>query len=763
MVVGGIYPEIDEFIASLRPGMVEVPDLVYLALGASASRAVSLVEGLSGVVLTHDNCTRQSVVCGPAAAIDTAASRAREAGILAQALPFRTGFHSPMFAPYTGPMRDALAKLAVRDPRVPVWSATSLAEYPRDPAPLADLVLRHLVEPVRFRQLTEVLHESGIRAFVQVGPGSLTGFADDTLETRDHIAVATASPKRDALAQLRRCAAALWAEGLSPRFDPLTSPADRAAMSHRRPSRGSDESSMPVKLRLGGEIVRLEGALGPVGISAGGPAMAGGFAAADDPVLAELNALLAETSAAAASVAAASVAVAAVAAPATDPGPVDGPSMGLSRQRWAIDGARNRPAAAPEEVAEEREFSLRTMPDMRDHGLFPQAEGWPDEEDLFPVVPMTTLLEIMGDAALALAPGAVVIGFQHVRALRWLSCAPATHTVVRAASTGEGRVKVTIEGFASGYVLLSDSYPKAPAPDRTPLRNQRPATISAAELYTDGWMFHGPRFAAVANIAAIADDGITGSLRSSRVRGALLDGAGQLVGHWMQVSRTVDQDVLPTGIATVRLYGPQPSTGQLLDFTGWIREITDTEMRADAELRASDGRVWCRFEGWTTRRFATDDAIWRVKLHPETNTLAWIAPGGWTVVRERWPNTASRELIMRRYLNTAERGEYERLNPLQQRRWLLGRVAIKDAVRQWLWDRGASAIYPAELTVAELADGVRVRGPFRAPRVSFTVSGEHACAVAIAGDNRDGFTVGVDADGAVLITEPGRPPVTLSP
>jgi len=750
MVVAGIYPEIDEFIASLRPGMVEVPDLVYLALGASAARAGSLIDGLSGVVLTHDNCTRQSVVCGPAAAIVALASRAREAGILAQVLPFRTGFHSPMFAPYTGPMREALAKLAVREPRVPVWSATSLAEYPREPAALADLVLRHLVEPVRFRQLTEVLYESGIRAFVQAGPGSLTGFADDTLEARDHIAIATAVSKRDPLSQLRRCAAALWSEGLAPHFDrlPAGAPSQGAAMSQRRPSRGSDDSSRPVKLRLGGEIVRLEGLA------------AGGFGAAGDPVLAELNALLAETTAAAAAVAAAAVAAAAGPAPAAA-GPVDVTSTGIGPGRCHIDtGADTGADAPPAEVVEEREFSLRTMPDMRDHCLFPQAEGWPDDEDLFPVVPMTTLLEIMGDAALALAPGAVVMGFQQVRAMRWLSCAPATRAVVRAVGAGEGRVKVTIEGFAGGYVLLSDSYPKAPAPDETPLRNQRPAPVSAAELYTDGWMFHGPRFAAVANIGVTADDGITGSLRSSPARGSLLDSAGQLVGHWMQVSRTVDQHVLPTGIAAVRLYGPQPSTGQLLDCAWRIREVTGTEMRADAELRTPDGRVWCRIEGWTTRRFTTDDAIWRVKFHPEINVLAETVPGGWNVVRERWPDTASRELIVRRYLNTAERAEYGRLNPLQQRRWLLGRVAIKDAVRRWLWDRGAGAIYPAELTVA---DGPEVRGPFRAPPVSFAIGGEHAVAVAVAGDNHDGFTVGVDDAGAVLITEPGRPPVTLTP
>jgi hypothetical protein len=399
------------------------------------------------------------------------------------------------------------------------------------------------------------------------------------------------------------------------------------------------------------------------------------------------------------------------------------------------------------------------MPDTADHGLFPQPDGWPDDTDRFPVVPLTTILEVMGDAALTLAPGRVVAGFRQVRAMRWLTVAPPTRTTVRAALDREDTVRVSIEGYAAGYVLLADGYPAAPAPDGAPLHRQRPAPVTAREMYADRWMFHGPRFAGVANIATVADDGITGTVLSLPARGALLDSAGQLVGHWMQVSRTVDQTVLPTGIGAVHHYGPQPPLGVSLDCTVWIREVTGTELRADAEMRTRDGRVWCRIEGWTNHRFAADDAIWKVKLAPGRNTLSWLAPGGWTVLRERWPDTASRELMMRRYLNAAERAQYERLNPLQQRRWLLGRIVVKDAVRRSLWDRGAGAIYPAELTVADADGGVLVRGPFQAPPVSFALSRPDSpgrpCAVAIAGRSRAGLSVDIDSSGVVLVTESG--------
>jgi hypothetical protein len=184
-------------------------------------------------------------------------------------------------------------------------------------------------------------------------------------------------------------------------------------------------------------------------------------------------------------------------------------------------------------------------------------------------------------------------------------------------------------------------------------------------------------------------------------------------------------------------------------------------MRADAELRTGDGQVWCQIEGWTTRRFATNEAIWNVKLQPGINTLARLCPGGWNAVREAWPDMASRDLIMRRYLNASERAHYERLTPRQQREWLLRAMAAKDAVRRWLWDRGCGPVYPAEVTVQDAGAGVRVSGPFRAPQVSVASrlppGAAAGGAIAIVGDQPVDFSVDLDHDN-LFITQPGREP-----
>ncbi|MEU8917517.1 beta-ketoacyl synthase N-terminal-like domain-containing protein, partial [Streptomyces nigrescens] len=223
MVVAGMYPPqaVDAFLDSLRPGSLAVPDLVYAALGCGAPQAAAALTGLERIAVSHDNCPHQSVICGAPQPLAEAVRRLAGQGIRAQELPFRSGFHTPMWAPYLHQTGTAFDALPLRDQRLPVWSATTAAPFPDDPSAIRRLVLRHLLEPVRFQELTRRLYETGVRAFVQLGAGSLPGFVSDTLHGQDHLAVTAADSRRDGPAQLRRLAAALWTEGLSPCWERL--------------------------------------------------------------------------------------------------------------------------------------------------------------------------------------------------------------------------------------------------------------------------------------------------------------------------------------------------------------------------------------------------------------------------------------------------------------------------------------------------------------------------------------------------------------
>ncbi|MGW7491699.1 beta-ketoacyl synthase N-terminal-like domain-containing protein, partial [Streptomyces sp. NPDC054786] len=260
MVVAGMYPPqaVDTFLDSLRPGSLAVPDLVYAALGCGVVQAQAALEGLEQVAVSHDNCPHQSVICGAPRQLAEAVRRLAGQGVRAQEMPFRSGFHTPMWAPYLDQAGAAFDALPLRDPHLPVWSATTVAPFPEDASAVRALVLRHLLEPVRFRQLTRRLYETGVRAFVQIGAGSLTGFVGDTLHGADHLAVAAADARGDGRTQLLRLAAALWAEGLNPRWERLAPPVGAAPAAHR--ATVPEGAAAPVRLDLGSPLVRLGGA-----------------------------------------------------------------------------------------------------------------------------------------------------------------------------------------------------------------------------------------------------------------------------------------------------------------------------------------------------------------------------------------------------------------------------------------------------------------------------------------------------------------------
>ncbi|MET0136511.1 MAG: beta-ketoacyl synthase N-terminal-like domain-containing protein [Kibdelosporangium sp.] len=686
MIVAGIYPTIDEFVESLRPGMVAVADVLYAALGCSATKAEEVLATLQvPVVVSHDNCPHQSVICGPADHLAIAVETLKAQGVMAQVMPFRTGFHTPALAPYLAAARETVQSIPVRPPSVPIYSATSLAPMPSQPTAIRELVLRHLVEPVRFQPLINKLHERGIRAFVQVGQGSLRGFVEDTLGDRDHLTVAGDNEDR--------AAAVLWAFG-------------------------SGRNEKGKRLSLGLTKFRLD----PITPDPHTMDIQTRDVRTGSPVGAALNAVLAETTRTAKEVAAAL----------SSPRPVQPAAQPAGRP--AV-----RPAGPPTEIEYSQVFSLQTMPDLIDHAIFPQATGWHEVSDAFPIVPITALVEIIKQAAQRLVPDRLVVAVEDVRAMRWLAVEPATEARITARHDGRG-VRVRVGDFASGLVLFDTAYPKPQVSDPEPWDAPRSAPVSARELYDDGWMFHGPRYAGVSSIDVLADNGIAGALTVLPAQGALLDCAGQLIGHWMQVCRNVDQTVLPTGVDRIEYFGPAPDAGNTVRCRAHIRELTKDHMRGDIDLRTAEDHPWCRITGWSTRRFTTDDRIWQVKLRPDRNTLAEPQPGGWMLVTEKWTDSATRELMMRRYLTAPERAIYHALDLRTQRQWLLRRVAAKDAVRDWLWNRGAGPIFPAELVVTDDGSGVRVHGPFTTPAVQVAHSPDPGrpsaggCAVAIAGD-----------------------------
>ncbi|MFF1445995.1 beta-ketoacyl synthase N-terminal-like domain-containing protein [Streptomyces sp. NPDC058295] len=681
MATAGLYSgdEVDAFMADFDPDSVSVPGLAFGAIGASAERVLAALRDESrataGLVLSHDNAPGQSMVCGPQPAVEEFVRTFRAQGVLSQVLPFRSGFHTPMLEPHLGPIKEAADRFRLYPPHTPLWSGTTAAPFPEDEAGIRSLFVRHLLEPVRFRQLTEALYAAGHRVYVQVGPGRLGSLVGDTLGDRDHLAVAANSPHRTGLAQLRRVATALWTAGAAV-APSLASPAS--------PGGAARAARPPVRLDLGGALVslapqRLAALHAELRTPVRAPVRAAGPAGASpldalvegSPMAAELSALLHETADTAAVLL---TARAAAPAAARQTGP------------WHSDV----------------HVSPDTMPYLLDHCFFPQRPGWPEVADRWPVVPATTIVQHIvdaaADAARDAAPGTLPVAVHGARFEEWLTATPAVDVPVTVTPEGPDRLAVSFGPRARATVELAAAHPPPPAPWSTDPGAERAPEHTAAQLYEERWMFHGPAFQGVTELTAIGDRHVRGVITTPSAPGALLDNVGQILGYWIMATRTERTVVFPVGMREMRFHGPHPAPGTQVGCLVRITSLTDAFLEADVQLTAG-GTVWAELYGWQDRRFDNDPKTRPVERFPERHTLSETRPGGWQLLHERWPDLASRELIMRNSLGGEERSQYAEHAPRGRRQWLLGRIAVKDAVRRRLWDQGEGPVFPAELRV----------------------------------------------------------------
>ncbi|MFJ6016727.1 beta-ketoacyl synthase N-terminal-like domain-containing protein [Streptomyces sp. NPDC092952] len=697
MACGGIHAadEVDAFLSAFDPDALRVPGVAFGVLGLPADRVLAELGDREDVVLSHDNAPRQSMICGPEEEVAALVHHFRSQGVVCQVLPFRSGFHTPLLAPYLGPIREAAERYSLHPQTTPVWSATTAAPFPAGADAVRELFVRHLLEPVRFRETVLALHAAGFRAFVQLGAGQLGSLIDDTLAGQDRLVVSAHSSAHDSLAQLRRVVTALWVEGAAPDVAPLLTPG--AAEPAVPAAREAERTARPgVRLDLGGALVSLpareHGLLARTSAPAA-PAPVPG--AARDPLSAELSALLDATASAARElVGARGLARRSPAArpvrPASPASPV-GPAVPA-------------PAVRPPGAERELRVDVATMPYLLDHCFFRQRPGWPDEGDRWPVVPATTVVTHLMEFAERARPGTRAVAVHDVRLLKWIAAIPSVRVPVEVRDVAPDRVEVALTGYSRAVVELAPRYPDAPPVwPVDPAAEQRPE-LRAEQLYTDRWMFHGPRFQGVSELTAEADHYVRGVLTTPEAPGALLDNVGQLLGYWIMSKLDERTTVFPVAMERIRFFGPHPAPGTRLTCAIRITEVTGSTLTADMRL-SHEGRVWAEFTGWQDRRFDNDATMRAVDRFPGRNTLSERHPGGWLAVRERWPDLATRELVMRNMLGGAEREVYDGLKPMVRRRWLLGRIAAKDAVRTLLWREGAGDVYPAEVAVHNAASG----------------------------------------------------------
>ncbi len=117
-------------------------------------------------------CPGNIVVSGDKAAVAEAQRLAEERGARTVMLAVAGAFHTPLMRPADQALAEALAQVDLRPARIPVWSNVD-AQPHQDPAEIRDLLIRQVLEPVRWEDSLRGMLAWGIEQFHEVGPGKV--------------------------------------------------------------------------------------------------------------------------------------------------------------------------------------------------------------------------------------------------------------------------------------------------------------------------------------------------------------------------------------------------------------------------------------------------------------------------------------------------------------------------------------------------------------------------------------------------------------
>lgn len=121
----------------------------------------------------NDNAPGQVVVSGSKAAIERALEIAKTKGAKrAILLPVSAPFHCALMQPAADAMAEALAKVAIAAPAVPLV-ANVLARPISDPAEIRRRLVEQVTGTVRWRESVEFLAGAGVTKLVEVGAGKV--------------------------------------------------------------------------------------------------------------------------------------------------------------------------------------------------------------------------------------------------------------------------------------------------------------------------------------------------------------------------------------------------------------------------------------------------------------------------------------------------------------------------------------------------------------------------------------------------------------
>ncbi len=155
------------------------------------ARAIATEASCAGIcAAANDNGGGQVVLSGAKAAVERAVELAKARGVKrAMMLPVSAPFHCPLMQPAADVMAEALAKVSVAAPLVPV--VANVAARPiKAPAEIVQNLVEQVTATVRWRESVLAMAQCGVSSFYEIGAGRvLTGLIKRIVETASATAI----------------------------------------------------------------------------------------------------------------------------------------------------------------------------------------------------------------------------------------------------------------------------------------------------------------------------------------------------------------------------------------------------------------------------------------------------------------------------------------------------------------------------------------------------------------------------------------------
>ncbi|MEA2879490.1 MAG: [acyl-carrier-protein] S-malonyltransferase [Hyphomicrobiales bacterium] len=177
--------------AAVPVGAGAMAALIGLELDAASAVAAEAAQG-QVCQAANDNGGGQVVVSGHKAAVERAVEIAKAKGARrAMLLPVSAPFHCALMQPAADAMAEALAKIAVKPPAVPLV-ANVLARPVDDPAEIVKSLVTQVTGTVRWRESVAFMAGAGVDSFYEIGAGKvLSGLVKRIAEGATGMAIGT--------------------------------------------------------------------------------------------------------------------------------------------------------------------------------------------------------------------------------------------------------------------------------------------------------------------------------------------------------------------------------------------------------------------------------------------------------------------------------------------------------------------------------------------------------------------------------------------